>query len=313
MTGVGILNGAALLVGSGRLLTARIGHLAGIGRLLVTIGLLVFTEDLFVHYVVVVVAVAVEAVVDRSWGVPVVPGLVVVDPAAALVVLVVIPVVVPVVPVVPGLDVVHPAVAVVDHHGLPIVGLVPVLFEVGIVVVVVLHVARGIVGEAGVLAVLRVLVLALGRRDIAQSYTGILEAIFLLVGVTLLLLRLLRDTAALFFLFVVLTLESLALLLFFLGLLLLTYGLSLFLLRGRGRGLLLLLGSTGFLLGLLLILGGLPLTLLIAPLAYDGGRLLLLLLPTRSRARGGFYGRGCRLPTGRAGGGWRGGGEGVCF
>jgi hypothetical protein len=181
--------------------------------------------------------------------------------------------------------------------------------------VVVLHVARGIVGEAGVLAVLRVLVLALGRRDIAQSYTGILEAIFLLVGVILLLLRVLRDTAALFFVFVVLTLGSLALLLFFLGLLLLTYGLSLFLLRGRGRGLLLLLGSTGFLLGLLLILGGLPLTLLIATLAYDGGRLLLLLLlllllPTRSRARGGFYGRGCRLPTGRAGGGWRGGARG---
>ena len=83
--------------------------------------------DLDIRHLIVVVAVAVEVVVDCGRIVPVVPGLVVVDPAAAVVVPVVAPVVVvPVVPVVSGVDVVHPAVAVPDHHFFPVVGLVPI-------------------------------------------------------------------------------------------------------------------------------------------------------------------------------------------
>jgi hypothetical protein len=79
--------------------------------------------DLDIRHLIVVVAVAVEVVVDGGRIVPVVPGLVSVDPAAAVVA----PgVVVPVVPVVSGLNVGHPAVAVLDHHFFPVVGLVPI-------------------------------------------------------------------------------------------------------------------------------------------------------------------------------------------
>jgi hypothetical protein len=106
------LNAAARLVGRGRLGTTSIGRLMRIlGRRLLgrrLIGCLVLTNELVIDHVV-VVAVAVEVMVDRSRGVPVVQGLVVVGPAAAVVVPVVVPVgVVPagatvVVPVVPGL------------------------------------------------------------------------------------------------------------------------------------------------------------------------------------------------------------------
>src|SRR3712207_215675 len=94
--------------------------LGSTGRLLVLAGeeegqvVLAPLVDLDVRHLIVVVAVAVEVVVDGRRVVPVVPGLVVVVPAAAVVVpvvapVVVVPVVVPVVPVVPGLGVVHPA------------------------------------------------------------------------------------------------------------------------------------------------------------------------------------------------------------